>query len=1187
MRKTVLAFLAIFFLFSCQESNRSTTSRVEEGFDGPLEFEKFHFQIRTPDDAVRPGYQKGYLLKELTKSRAANLRRGRTTSAVVLQWKERGPNNVPGRTRGLLVDPGDPSKNTWLAGSASGGVWKTVNGGLNWTLITPDLPNLATTVLAMSTSNPNIIYLGTGEGFFNLDRVRGNGIFKSTNRGDSWNLVSGTESFGDINRIIIHPTNEQIVVAASSTGMYKTTDGGSSWTKTSSRTNLQDLVADPANFNIQYASQLGVGVLKSTDGGVNWNLSSNGLIPSGRIEIDVSPINSNILYASAEGELTGEGSDLYRSEDGGSTWKLVNVSFNGDPFDFLGDQGWYDNTIACDPFNSSVVYVGGVNLFKVQLTSGAGKVANYSVEQDGTDGFLKLINFMGASNGNFNLGSFAANNSIEIRFGAELSQKAHRFLVPDGATSGVPDANYAYTDYVNVPFEVWDVTRNKQLMVSFRDQDRNGQFNLLPENTSGPALQQAREYLYIQDVPYNSTAPDATITVAGGHEVRKMINLWPVLAGGATWPGSVVTSTLRFSSKEIELLNATTTVMSDAYNQFDGKNRFANYGIDVHPDQHNIVIIPVNASSFRILLANDGGVFLSNVSATPGINQGDWSMRGLTMRTTQFYGADMRPGKEQFIGGTQDNGTWMSSEDGAAGSTSDYTFEIGGDGFEVIWNKGDVRKIIGGSQNNNFRRTTDGGATWTGATQGLSGTHPFISKLAGSSQQPDRIYTLSSDGVFWSSNFGESWNLTRITEKWGSALSLMDVEVSRANADIVWAGSGMSGESRALQVSTDQGLTFKPTTNYDVVTLGNITKLASHPTEPQTAYALFSFSGKPKILRTSNLGQSWTDLSGFGTQTQSSNGFPDVAVYCLFVHKQNPSILWAGTEIGIVESIDNGASWNVLEDFPNVSVWDIKAQDNLLVIATHGRGIWTAAIEPYNQALSFNPPPDVEITQGNINLTANATSGLPVIFTSSDPSRAVVNGNKLQLLSTGPVTITATQPGSALFKEATPLSRTFCITPRRPVITASGPIPAEQVTLTADYSTNLEWSRNGNPISGESGQSLLVTLAGLYRVSYTENGCKSTSEPFNAIVASADNPWLSEIKIYPNPARERINLELPHELVEKGATIEIVSSDGKLIRREQANSPKFSLETDKLVSGVYLLRVRSGKFLLVKRLVVN
>ena len=102
MRKPILVFLAIVILFSCQESNRSTNSKGEEGFDGPLEFEKFHFQIRTPDEATRPGYQTGYLLKELSKSRAANLRRGRTTSAVVLQWKERGPNNVPGRTRDYL-----------------------------------------------------------------------------------------------------------------------------------------------------------------------------------------------------------------------------------------------------------------------------------------------------------------------------------------------------------------------------------------------------------------------------------------------------------------------------------------------------------------------------------------------------------------------------------------------------------------------------------------------------------------------------------------------------------------------------------------------------------------------------------------------------------------------------------------------------------------------------------------------------------------------------------------------------------------------------------------------------------------------------------------------------------------------------------------------------------------------------
>jgi hypothetical protein len=112
--------------------------------------------------------------------------------------------------------------------------------------------------------------------------------------------------------------------------------------------------------------------------------------------------------------------------------------------------------------------------------------------------------------------------------------------------------------------------------------------------------------------------------------------------------------------------------------------------------------------------------------------------------------------------------------------------------------------------------------------------------------------------------------------------------------------------------------------------------------EPNTAYALFSFFGRPKVIRTTDLGQSWTDISGFGTNKVSNNGFPDVAVYCLYVMPDNPNIIWAGTEIGIVESQDNGATWALLNNFPNVSVWDMKGQDDQIVIATHGRGIWTA-----------------------------------------------------------------------------------------------------------------------------------------------------------------------------------------------------------------------------------------------------
>ena len=188
---------------------------------------------------------------------------------------------------------------------------------------------------------------------------------------------------------------------------------------------------------------------------------------------------------------------------------------------------------------------------------------------------------------------------------------------------------------------------------------------------------------------------------------------------------------------------------------------------------------------------------------------------------------------------------------------------------------------------------------------------------------PDRLHTLSSAGVFHSANFGGNWTLSPITAKWGGTSSLMDVEVSRANANIVWAGSGMIEPSQSLHVSTDAGLTFTPALNPPAALMeGIITKLASHPTQPQTAYALFSLSKSPKILRTTDLGQTWEDISDFdaiGTPA-SNRGFPDVAVYCLYVRPDDPNILWAGTEIGIVESQDNGLTWALIPEFPAISV---------------------------------------------------------------------------------------------------------------------------------------------------------------------------------------------------------------------------------------------------------------------------
>lgn len=953
----LLALTAVFclsiwsVLFFDPLKNQANTSSVNESLfrddkvDDPGQFILFHKGIRTREGELKPGYPQGYKIKELLKAKteAARKRAGRQQSNGVLEWKERGPANVPGRTRGLIVDPADPQRNTWFAGSVAGGIWKTSNGGQNWTLLTPDLPNLATTVIAMAESNNNIMYCGTGEGFGNVDGVNGNGMFKSVDRGVTWTYLPSTATFSDVNRLIIDPTNADIVVVATNNGIYRTTNGGVSWTQVSTLSFIQDLKATPGNFAIQYAARNGFGVLKSTDAGLTWFSSNTGMNVTGRVELAVSPINPSRIFASAEGSLSATGSDLYMSDNAGATWSLVDVTFNGTGVNFLDEQGWYDNTIACDPFNANIVYYGGVGLFRTQLTGGSTSVGSYSLQQNATQNFMELVSFTGASNGNFQVGPQANSISVELRFGPGKTQKAHRFLVPEGATSGVPEANYSYTDYVDVPFEVWDVTNNRQLMVSFRDQGRDGQFNLINFNTEAAALLQSREYVYVNNVTYNASAPNPNIAVNGGQVFNMMYNIWPYLAAGKSWPGDIVESQLLFLFTSVPKLNATTVTVSDVYGQFDGKNRFQTSGVDMHPDQHNIVVIPMSGSTYKLLVANDGGLFISNTSPTPGIAQGNWTMVGNTYNTSQFYGADKRPGRDEYFGGMQDNGTWKSPANTVASSTTNYLFNLGGDGFEVLWHSLDDQKLIGSSQFNNFSRSTNGGNSWTPATSGISGSSPFISKLANSKLNPETIFTVTSSGVFRSVNFGANWTLTPITEKWGAS-TFLDVEVSQANANIVWAGSGMSA-TRNLHVSTNGGLSFSVTNNFSDVPLGTISKLATHPFEPNTAYALFSFADAPKVLRTTDLGQTWQDISGFGTNPESSTGFPDVAVYCLYVRPDNPNIIWVGSEIGIIESLDNGLSWALIDDFPKVSVWDMKGQDDQVVIATHGRGIWTATLD--------------------------------------------------------------------------------------------------------------------------------------------------------------------------------------------------------------------------------------------------
>ncbi len=1021
----------------------NNVSQEESEFDNPDAFIEYEWRIRTRESEAAPGYVPGYKIKALGKARSSrNYLLKKAARIAALSFVERGPANVPGRTRAILPIPPDPQK-IWLAGAVGGGIWKTTDAGANWVNKTPDMPTLAISWLAACKSNPNVIYASTGETIGAGMGITGDGVFKSTDGGETWAQLPSTANkieFTFINRIIVDPDNPDIVLICTSqgpwekefrSGIYRSANGGQSWsTVYQSDAWIFQIIANPQNFQTIYAAKWNNGVVKSTDGGLTWFDSSTGFNKvKGRVELAVSATDSSRIYASVQGDISGTGADLYVSYDAGKEWSIIAQKYKDKAVDFFRGQGSFDNTIMVNPYDADEVYYGGVSLWRTRMKEGTASDIIPVIDVNVAKGDYSVWDFMnfGAEywNGKLQKGDKLSLNDfvdVEVRTGPGLKQLAYRFTV-DKKGAGVPDSGYFYQDYVEVPFQVWDVDNNRQLMVSFRDQQEDSVFNLIYQNTGDTTEDNSREYIYIHDVTYQ-VEPDTNIAKNGGVNqgiaYRQMYFFWPFLRDGLTWdPDNLVPDTISIDYENLPVVKrfGELAPVSDAYKDY-GEDLNPAYGDDLgngfHPDHHNLVPIPVDvdAGTFKILDASDGGIYVSNDSTMPGTRNGDWTYAGNAYNTGQFYSARKKPGYDEYLGGLQDNGTWVSPKGETALRTTNYEPVWGGDGFDVLWHYMDLQQMIISIYNNQFYRTEDQGKTWYKASQGISGIRPFFSKLANSNSKPDVIYTVSSVGVYKSSNFGKSWVLTPVTGNWGYS-NFIDIKVSLSNPDIIWAGSGM-GDNMKLHVSTDGGNTFMETNNFQGAELGILSGLATHPSEDSTAYVLFSFAKGPKILRTKDLGRTWEDISGFNNGQTSGNGFPDVAVYCLLVRPDDENILWAGTEIGIFESTDNGNSWAFLDsDLGAACVWDMNVMDDQVVIATHGRGIFTANL-PFAPEITVVP---------KINAAGTLISGelgVEVLFNSPyDSSFLYINGTEAgRFVNTsegrGMISVSGLTPGDSI-----------------------------------------------------------------------------------------------------------------------------------------------------------------------------
>jgi hypothetical protein len=297
-----------------------------------------------------------------------------------LTWRMIGPFRG-GRVNAVSGVPGQST--TFYFGSVGGGVWKTTNAGRTWAPVFDSEPVGSIGAIGVAASNPNVVYVGTGEADMRSQISYGNGVYKSTDAGRTWKHL-GLDDTRQIGRVVVDPRNADVVFVAAlghaygpnvERGVFRSKDGGATWQKVlyqNDSVGAVDLAIDPKDSRIVYASLWntrrppwsiyppsygpGSGLYKSIDGGTTWKALTSGLPTEavGRIGVAVSLSSPRRVYAIVDAKQGG----LYRSDDGGATWTLVSSDGR------IWGRGWYFCKVIVDPRNADIVYVSNTSLYR-------------------------------------------------------------------------------------------------------------------------------------------------------------------------------------------------------------------------------------------------------------------------------------------------------------------------------------------------------------------------------------------------------------------------------------------------------------------------------------------------------------------------------------------------------------------------------------------------------------------------------------------------------------------------------------------------------------------------------------------------------------------------------------------------------------------------------------------------------
>ncbi|MDQ3817915.1 MAG: DUF4214 domain-containing protein, partial [Acidobacteriota bacterium] len=542
-----------------------------------------------------------------------------------------------------------------------------------------------------------------------------------------------------------------------------------------------------------------------------------------------------------------------------------------------------------------------------------------------------------------------------------------------------------------------------------------------------------------------------------GGQTYTLVNTGKNYLGGQGWYDNIIW---------VDPTNSNTVIVGgiDLWRgTFDGTNlnltkisQWQSAPSSAHADNHMIVESPQfnGTTNKTVYFGNDGGIYRTtdvyNVALTSL-----WTSLNNGLGITQFYGGAGNPTSGRIIGGTQDNGTLRYT-----GSTSPWNTPFGGDGGYCAADPTDTNYFYGEYVFLQIHRSTNGGSfsnyIYNGITDAGSGsTANFIAPFILDPNNPNTL--LAGGARLW-----RSADVKAATPTWASikdtvGSNISAIAVAKGNSDIIWVGHN-NGDVYFTTNGTSDTPTWTRVDN-GTTPLPNrfCERIVIDPTNSSRVYVTFGGFNTGNVWRTNDSGATWTNIS---------SNLPAAPVYAFAVWRQNPSFLYAGTEVGIFASADGGLSWSTSNDGPtNCSVDDLFWMNNTLVAVTHGRGMFSIPLSGglLSQTITFGALSSRTFGDVPFTVSATASSGLSVSFNSQTTPVCTVSGNTVSgytvtLIAAGTCTIRASQAGDTTYLPATPVDQSFTVAKATPVITwnnpanisAGTPLSSTQLNATAN-----------------------------------------------------------------------------------------------------------------------------------------